>query len=1079
MKKTKLSIALFLLLLPFNRLSFANEVVSSSDSTNKPVDTIESIQPIKIPEPIPTPSIVDNNTVITDTKPKDITTITTDESVTPSIVPSSTPISTPSPSILKQPEITTPVISDSDKKNQIKKISLIINTVKDNLFSITFNGGRELQAFISSDEDYKSIKTVDIPYNIFRYQDSFILLKKTKVDDKDINIDISKLKIDFVKDTQIVDHEVNDYIVLPNDDSEEFLKLGLQRYKLSYPFSKAKVSDKKYYSFEIDENFQGYIITSKDIKNNQLKEIIKNNDYWVQKVVLPFVSSINGKYYPFVMVGNDPYDAIKIQQMVKSISSKTEPNKTLKISYGDIFSTTNKERKLLELENFKDNAYSLVLPSSKELDFKRNELTKDEINELTKASTFIGSNIKSKTSDNIFKPYVIKKVNGLNIAVLGIVDDFLPKANNTVNNLSNIYFDNIENITDQYIKELINRNDVDLILILTNFMSSKDKALELKNIIYEKANKYPRKQFLFVSLDEKLDYSNQSQKIDQKLKFESPEICINIPLKKDVNLIELNIKDKFISEVSLENEKLTKTTSSINPRFIKMFRNSFSVGKLGNIFVPPDINESILPDFRDVIKYAEKNNIDIPTNSEGYSPNFKALMVAGVFLEKNISEIAITKKGYDGGSSIGRVGVNFFKEWFLEENDKVITLALKGSDIKELINKDKQVKIFDSFGLLNFNGVSISKNIIRGRSIVDTQLYRIVTSQDIYNNLLFQDIFSRSVNVHLKDKSVYDTTFEFFSDLLKKYEVEKNDFGDKYIQNFFELVKDKSDDIPWEWRVSLKNVELKYNRDDIKGNDGYASVKDSRVNAPNNYDLGFAGKLSSLIDSDLLKFENTLSSNYNQSFISTKDSNNSIQTIQRKGRDDITIATDLQIKFITIGLQDHKISFNPFLNSSYSTEFQPTINPETKKENPRRSEFNNTAGIAFYPLFVNELRIGFTGNTDLSASKTINWSTINPGIIGSLDALYQLGNYSLSLQGNYRYLFPSPNETNQQLSTYGEINSKLAIPLFNGLSINLNGNAFIFRGSKELRDRELGYGFNTSVGLGWSFSSKPVYGSFF
>ncbi|MFN4151974.1 MAG: hypothetical protein ACK4IX_13620, partial [Candidatus Sericytochromatia bacterium] len=121
MKKTKLSIALFLLLFPFNKLSFANEVISASDNTNKPVDVIESIQPIKTPEPTVTNPIVDNNTAVTDTKPKDITTITTDESVTPSIMPSSTPISTPSPSILKQSEITTPVIIDSDKKNQIKK----------------------------------------------------------------------------------------------------------------------------------------------------------------------------------------------------------------------------------------------------------------------------------------------------------------------------------------------------------------------------------------------------------------------------------------------------------------------------------------------------------------------------------------------------------------------------------------------------------------------------------------------------------------------------------------------------------------------------------------------------------------------------------------------------------------------------------------------------------------------------------------------------------------------------------------------------------------------------------------------
>lgn len=1071
MKKTIQNTILLLLVFNITSKAYSNESLSSTDN----VKTIENIvETIKTPEPSVSPILNDTSSNINNDTKQEVK-----ESPIPVPTPSNIPSSTPTPLVSKSPENI--VLEQNTSKPLTKKINLIINTVKDNLFSISFNGGRELQAFISSDEDYKSIKTVDIPYSIFRYQDSFILLKKNSSDDtKEKNIDISKLKIDFVKETQIVDHEVNDYIVLPNEDSEDFLRLGLQRYKLLYPFSKAKISDKKYYSFEIDEEFQGYIITDKDSKKDQIKEIIKNNDYWVQKVILPFVSSISGKDYPFVMVGNDPYDAIKIQQMVKSISSKTDNSKTLKISYGDIFSTNDKDRKLLELENFKDNSYNLVLPSSKELDFDRNKLTKDEINELLKTSSFIGANIKTKnSSDNIFKPYTIKKVNGLNIAVLGIVDDYLPKLNNTVNKSSNIYFENIEKIADQYIKELINKNDVDLILILTNFISSKDKALELKNIIYEKANKYPRKQFLFISLDEKLDYSNQSQKISQKLKFESPEICINVPLKMDVNLLELTLKDRFISEISLENEKLTKTTSSINPRFIKMFKNSFNIGKLGNIFVPPSLSDSILPDFRDLTKYSEKYNIKVPKNTDVYSSEFKASMVAGVLLEKNLAEISITKNEYYGGNSIGRVGFNFFKEWFSQEDDKVITLALTGYDIKDLISKNKQIKVFDSFGLLNFNGVDIDKNIIRGRSIVDTQLYRIVTSQNIYNNLLFQDVFSKALNIHVKDKTIYDNMIEFFSDFRKKHNVDQNGFSESYIKELFSLVNDKSNDTPWEWKISLNNVELKYNRDDISGNDGYSTVKDSRVNAPNNYDLGFSGKLSSLIDSTVLKFENMLSTTYNQSFISTKDNNNSIQTIQRKGRDDITISTDFQLKLLSLGLQEHKISFNPFVNSSYSTEFQPTVNPDTKLENARRSELNNTVGIAFYPLFVNQLRVGFTGNTDLSASKNINWSTINPGIVGSMDASYLIGNYSLNLQGNYRYLFPNSNETNQQLSTYGELNSKLAIPLFNGLSINLNANAFVFRGSKELRDRELGYGFNTSVGLGWSFSSKPIYGSMF
>lgn len=960
-----------------------------------------------------------------------------------------------------------------------KKVSIIINTIKDNLFSTLVNGGREMQAFISSDEDYNNIQLKEIPYNVFKYKNDFILLNKTFLKENENKFDTNKITTSFFRNTIVFEHDVNDYLTIPEEESEDFLKYASQKYKLIYPFSKVKLVEKVYLKLEYENKTIGYLITEKDNYQSKVAEIMQNKELWLQRITITFLSKIKNKNYSFILSGNDPTDALKVQYQVKTLSKLNPKENTLKISYGDLTSGDNKERLEIESENLKNNAYDAILPSEKEFSFLENEKKIERLTQISGASPFIVSNIKPKTEKgkDLFKPYTIAKVNGLNIALIGIVDDFLPKANSSINKASIFAFEKADDSLDKVLKEVINKNEVDLVLILNNIISSQAKLQELENLVYEKINKYPQKQFLFFSLDEQLDYVNRAEKSSHKIHYDNPELCINIPLKSDVYLIDLKIKDKYVSDLEIKNEKLSRVGEVNESKALQLLKKALS--EVENFLIPPDEKEAILPDLRIVTEYLKGFNKKLETDT--YSAEFKAKLVSGVLLDKYASEIAIVKKSYFGGNSIGHVHKDFFREWFGQEEDKIVTLALKGSEIKALINIDKQIKIFQQNGILSFNGINIEKNLVRNRSINDNELYRIVTSENIFNNLLLQDVFRSSVNVNIDNNSVWQTVSSYFKNLSAKYNVDKKGFTKDYLVYFTNLIEDKSEKLSNEWKISLKALTLDYNKDDITGNEKYISVKDSRVNAPNLYTLGFSGRLSSLFDTEILTFENVLSSVYNKNFISLRE-NNETKTIQRKGKDDISISTDLQLKFISVNLKDYKVSLVPFVNSTYSTEFEPTINTQTNRANNRRSELNNSAGVVLYPGFIDEVRFGFLGRTDFSSSNPLS-NLFNTGYFSSFESNYLLGNapslYEMALSGNYKYLMPAVGESVEQLSTYGELNARLAIPIFEKIKISINANAFIFKGNLELRNQDFGYGFKTSIGLGYNFNFKPLFGSYF
>jgi hypothetical protein len=68
----------------------------------------------------------------------------------------------------------TPALAENAPKDD--KINLIVNTVKENLFSTWFNGGWEFESFVGSEKDFEKVNITDNKFSIYRYHDAFLLI---------------------------------------------------------------------------------------------------------------------------------------------------------------------------------------------------------------------------------------------------------------------------------------------------------------------------------------------------------------------------------------------------------------------------------------------------------------------------------------------------------------------------------------------------------------------------------------------------------------------------------------------------------------------------------------------------------------------------------------------------------------------------------------------------------------------------------------------------------------------------------------------------------------------------------------
>lgn len=946
------------------------------------------------------------------------------------------------------------------------QLNIILNTTQETLFSSNLNGGKEFGAFVGSMEEVKNLVIKNNKFHVFVADGNYLILP-SGINLKNINT--PKLNFKFLKKTFLWQGDRNDFILDPEETSNDILNLSLQRHKIFFPYTKAKIIDKKLFELNEDGVVKGYLILSSDFLESKILTYIGDPANWESKATLSFTTSFQSKSYDVIMLNNDPYHSLRTQQALSNIIKNLPKKNTIRLSYGNLFGDDKKKRDI-ELKNLKENKPDIILPSFTDLTLSNKEI--ESVNEI---APFVATNLVYEGKD-LFKPYIIKNINDKNIAFLGIVDDFYPKAIGTVNKSSKLKFIETNDILPNNLKKLLNDSKVDMIVIMTNITSSKEKLDNIKKIVSSSVNDYPQKQVLFFSLNKDDSYFSRSKNYEQNFKFEDPQLYINTPLSDGIYSINLNLKDNYVSNLKINSKKLQQD-NQLDEKMKKL--NDEIVMETERIINSLSDKDFIIPDLRDLSNHIEKNKIKVKLTDEvAYKQDSKSTIAGNALLESFNAEVSIVKNDYGNLDTIGKISKTSFKDyyWFESRNEKLVFLNLSGKELKNLSNIDNNIKLFESTGTLKFYGINFEKNLIRGRIINDSEYYKVVTTEDIYNNLLLDPVFKNATAVEIKTIDFKESVYNYLVTLTKKHAVDTKGFTDAYYNDFVKLFEDKSSILMGKWYLSLKNFDVNYNKGEVFNNEKLTQIKDSRINTPNSFDIGFNSKIESIFDNKDFSFGNALFGTFAKSFINLKNGNE-ITNVEKKAKDDLNISTDLQLKFISLSLSDAKISVVPFVNETYSTEFLPTKNQETNKDNLRRSELNSSTGLVLYPYFIDEIRVGFISRYDFTIPNS-GW--LNPGWFTSFNSTFNLSNIAyLTLDGNYKNYFQTPNESIEQLSSYGEINAKVSIPIADRFKVSFNINTFLFQGNQNLRTLGYGYGLSGYAGLNYSFDTKPEYFIYF
>lgn len=268
--------------------------------------------------------------------------------------------------------------------------------------------------------------------------------------------------------------------------------------------------------------------------------------------------------------------------------------------------------------------------------------------------------------------------------------------------------------------------------------------------------------------------------------------------------------------------------------------------------------------------------------------------------------------------------------------------------------------------------------------------------------------------------------------------------------------------------VQFDNLQLNLSGYNAYNNKAYSEVRETRVISPNSFTFGGRSRLALGLDNAFFGLTTSASAKYEG--LSVLDESTTKDKFS-ENQDDLTFAAELELRVWEFSLFGSQLVLTPYLESDYDTEFTPTINKTTQRENPRQSEWRTVAGLSIPPA--GNLK---TFKTGLAVRRDFNVpDNLEIGLDGRLIYNQPLSpsiawNNDLSL----RYFLPSPKDNASSLGLVAQLVSSVNFSLTDNLSLKLYADGYLFQG-KLPSTSQLGASVILGVGLGFDRFWKPVY----
>jgi len=343
------------------------------------------------------------------------------------------------------------------------------------------------------------------------------------------------------------------------------------------------------------------------------------------------------------------------------------------------------------------------------------------------------------------------------------------------------------------------------------------------------------------------------------------------------------------------------------------------------------------------------------------------------------AEVAIIRKLPHFPPLIGKLHEDEIRSWLWTE-DQVVVVDVLGSDLAAIIGEDRE-------GDLVLSGVTRDALRVMGRPLDPQVYYRVATTDVLFDSPRFAEFSNgRRVNRLFREDDVDLLHPDRHGQPLGLRELAITELrriramgkGDEYLDRIARLVApDQAYQSLFTFNFDRPTLWASLNQ--VYNNEGYGSVPESRVTAPNSWVAGVNGRFKATYDRQRFATDLGLLVAYARQSADNADGSKQVT----ESADDLKLDLTLRPK-----ARDGR--WSPFVRGLFDTEFTPTVNPETGAENPRQLALRGVGGMLRAP--------------------TRHWRTVEAGV--ALENDFGINRFQYGIQGRTDARWPpTPGRT--------------------------------------------------------------------
>jgi hypothetical protein len=452
-------------------------------------------------------------------------------------------------------------------------------------------------------------------------------------------------------------------------------------------------------------------------------------------------------------------------------------------------------------------------------------------------------------------------------------------------------------------------------------------------------------------------------------------------------------------------------------------------------------------------------------------------LVTNVLKEELGGDVAVCQNLQRTGSIVGPLQ-RFFVDLWLRQPYAVRVVAMGGADLLALSAR----LAASSRGALNTHQVlsaGLDPGLARvgGRPIEPKHTYRVVVTDQILSDPelapLFagrptEERFSRGKGGAwgVDEEGTVITIKEVVSGLLERWlDPQKTAFDPKNAAAFETLLLDHSLRHEPRWHLQVEELSV---RGSSLGNTSnvstFAPSKETRVNTPEHFTIGFKTNFALHYDGPDLAWDNRVTAQLQRQEFSTDGAPTTVQ----EAADDLVFSSELRFNSVKIDLGTEDIPLVPYLQASYDTEFT-AIEAPTDDDPGATLSHQHVVRAALGQIvspgtWLKEVRLGALFQEDFS-EQPLRWDA---GLVaGAMVEFTLLEPVLLKSQLDVRYLFPDDNDTESDLGFVLTSVSQLVIPVTSGMNLLVFADYYLVQGKL---DSNSALGGSQVYGLGLDFA---------